>query len=129
MPRRPMMKWTLIGKLIDVGDLPTGTGFVMEVGDKTVTVTGLDQSMVQWLAKSYGENIGIGFDSNEDLKRRSAGDANGSPVVETHPLCFFCGHPLAKHEVNALGHPWRRGSTVTSADLAANDKITADLHR
>jgi hypothetical protein len=67
-----MMKWTLIGELIEVGDLPTGTGFVMQVGDKTITVTGLDRAMVQWLAKSYGKDIGIGFDGNEDLKRRSA---------------------------------------------------------
>ena len=78
-----MMKWTLVGKLIDVGNLPTGTGFVMEVGDKMITVTGLDHGMVQWLAKSYGKDIGLGFDSNEDLKRRSAGPPPETPVAHS----------------------------------------------
>lgn len=79
-----MMKWTLVGKLIDVGDLPSGRGCVMEVGGKSVTVTGLDHSMVQWLAKSYGKNIGLGFDSNEELKRLSAGS---SPETKSAPHC------------------------------------------
>lgn len=36
------------------------------------------------------------------------------------PQCFFCARPLESHYDNAQGHPWRRGSRVTVADLAIN---------
>jgi hypothetical protein len=73
-----MMKWTLVGKLIDVGDLPAGRGIVVEVGDKIITITGLEKAMVSWLAPSYGEDIAIGFNSADEVKRIS------SPTSPTH---------------------------------------------
>lgn len=44
------------------------------------------------------------------------------------PHCFFCGKPLYEHESNAQGHPWRRGSRVTAADLNHADDTTRRLY-
>lgn len=95
------MKWTLIGKLVEVGDLPGGTGFVMEVGDKSITVTGLDDGMVKWLAKSYGRDIGLGFDSNDELKRLRAGSP---PETSAAPSCPPCQLELGGKRCGDCGY-------------------------
>lgn len=66
------------------------------------------------------------FDVKKEVMQ-NAGNSNkpdhakpGAASGDNTPKCFFCGWPLETHSNNVQGHPWRRGSSVTDADLALN---------
>jgi hypothetical protein len=50
---------TIEGKLIDVGNLEYGRGFMVEVAGQDVTVTGLTEEEVKNVARHLGQRLTI----------------------------------------------------------------------